>query len=94
MRLKDKEIELIKKVIVSIFKDAEVYIFGSRIDENKRRGDIDLYIIPKNQEELFLKKIKTQAKLEELLHKPIDIKVAKYKSRAIEKEALKNRIKL
>jgi len=44
LRLKKKEIEAIKKVANLIFKDPKIYLFGSRVDDNLRGGDIDLYI--------------------------------------------------
>lgn len=45
MRLKQTEIDAIKKVSKNIFgKDSTTLLFGSRIDDTKRGGDIDLYI--------------------------------------------------
>jgi len=89
VRLTSKEIEIIKNKSLKIFGECEVYIFGSRIDESKKGGDIDIYIIPQNRENLFSKKAKLKFVLEELLYKPIDVVVSKDKNRVIEKEALK-----
>ena len=45
MRLKDDQVEAIKKTAQRRFgSNARVYLFGSRIDETCRGGDIDLYI--------------------------------------------------
>jgi len=44
LRLKDREIEAIKKIANLIFKDPKIYLFGSRVNDNLRGGDIDLYI--------------------------------------------------
>jgi predicted nucleotidyltransferase len=66
-----------------------VYIFGSRVDDTKKGGDIDIYIIPISKIELFKKKIRLKSKLEEILYKPIDIVVSKDKNRLIEQEALR-----
>ena len=44
MRLKQKEIKAIKEVASYIFRNPEIYLFGSRVDDNLKGGDIDLYI--------------------------------------------------
>ncbi|WP_457560070.1 nucleotidyltransferase domain-containing protein [Caminibacter sp.] len=44
MRLKSEEIEFIRFLAKKHFNSENVYIFGSRIDDNKRGGDIDIYI--------------------------------------------------
>jgi len=88
MRLKEQEIVLIKKTISEIFNDVSIYLFGSRLDDNKKGGDIDLFIIS-NDENLFEKKIKALAKLQRILSKPIDIVLHRDFDREIEKEALK-----
>jgi len=88
VRLTDEEIKLIKKLTNEIFGESEIYIFGSRL-KDKKGGDIDLYIIPKNKENLFVKRIRLASKLENLLGKPVDVVVNRNKNRPIEREALK-----
>ena len=44
MRLKKEEIKTIKDTIKKFDKSAKIYLFGSRIDDNKRGGDIDILI--------------------------------------------------
>ena len=92
MRLSEQEKKIIKSVIAEIFGEARVYLFGSRLDESKRGGDIDLFVIAQDKTDLFHKKIKALAKLERALHKPVDIVVHKNFDRAIEQEALKGTI--
>jgi predicted nucleotidyltransferase len=89
LRLNEKEIEVIKKTIIEIFGESDIYIFGSRLNMSKKGGDIDIFVIPKENKELFKKKIKSSAKLERLLNKPVDIVVHYNFDRIIEKEALK-----
>ncbi len=45
MRITDEKIKLLKSTILSILPDAKVYLFGSRVDDNKKGGDIDILII-------------------------------------------------
>ncbi len=89
MRLTNREIEIIKYQTFRLFKDSEIYLFGSRIDDNKKGGDIDLYIIPKNREDIFRKKLLLKTRLEDLLFKPVDTIVQMDKNRYIEQEAIR-----
>lgn len=45
MRLKDNQIEAIKTSILTADPQAEIYLFGSRVDPQKKGGDIDLLVI-------------------------------------------------
>ena len=88
MRLLKDEVEFIKNTINSILK-SEIYIFGSSLDDNKKGGDLDIYLIPKEKEDLSYKVGLIRMILEERLLIPVDIVIAKDKTREIEKEALK-----
>ena len=89
MRLSDKEIAIIKTTINDIFGEATIYLFGSRLEKNKKGGDIDLFVIAKDKSNLLQKKIKALAKLERALYKPVDIVMHRDFSIEIEQEALK-----
>ena len=45
MRLTNIEISTIKSIIKSYDKDASIRLFGSRVDDTKRGGDIDLIVL-------------------------------------------------
>ena len=92
MRLSTKEISLIKDRVQSIFGEAVVYLFGSRVDDTKKGGDIDLYIVSKTTDGLFKKKLVLKTILEDVLYKPVDIVVATDSKRLIEREAIKGMI--
>ena len=95
MRLNDLEQNSIKKAFKDVFKNGEIYLFGSRVDDNKRGGDIDLYIIPQIKENLREKKSLFLSKLYEYIgEQKIDIIIAKDKNRLIEQEAIKNGVRL
>ncbi len=76
VRLKDWEINVIKKVIKSFDQDARVFIYGSRADLNKKGGDIDILVISKN---ISLEtQLKIKAKLIKYLgDRKIDLVIAK-----------------
>jgi len=87
MRLNNKEIDTIKDVIYHHLTDAQIYLFGSRVDEDKKGGDIDLFIV--SDKKSYDMKVKIKAKLHSLLNKPVDIVWHSDFDREIEKEALK-----
>lgn len=47
MRLTQKEVILLKEKLASLSKEARLYLFGSRVDDSKRGGDIDLLVVSK-----------------------------------------------
>jgi predicted nucleotidyltransferase len=95
VRLSNKYIEVIKKYFNEFFKDGEIYLFGSRVDDNKKGGDIDLYIVLDEHKNLFEKKIKFLSRVKkELGEQKIDIVFNTDNNRLIEKEALRWGIKL
>ena len=67
MRVTTKEQEVIKSYAMSIFGDgSSVYIFGSRADDTKRGGDIDIYI-ETSEDDILDKKIQYLVELEKKL---------------------------
>ena len=96
MRLTEFEIRAIKKVFLDVFKEGNLYLFGSRVDENKRGGDIDLYLIPSQKfDNERDRKIKFLVKLDLYIgEQKIDVILAKDSSRLIEQEALKYGVEL
>jgi len=87
VRLRENEITIIKDTIKNYLDDAIIYLFGSRIDDTKKGGDIDLFVISQNSS--YEAKLKVSSKLEYLLNKPVDIILHKDFSKEIEQEALK-----
>ena len=96
MRLSNFEQDMIKKAFLEVFKRGKVYLFGSRVDDTKRGGDIDLYLVPNIKfDDERIKKRTFSIKLDEYIgEQKIDIVIAKDKSRLIEQVALRDGILL
>jgi predicted nucleotidyltransferase len=63
MRLLKEEASIIKKTILKYIKDAKIILFGSRVDDNKRGGDIDIFV-QTNQEVTLKEQIKILTDIE------------------------------
>lgn len=57
MRLNENKIKTIKKLSLELFNSNIVYLFGSRVDDSLRGGDIDLYIETTQKDNLLKSKI-------------------------------------
>lgn len=44
MRLTKEQVCIIKTTIIKYISDAKIILFGSRVDDNKKGGDIDLFV--------------------------------------------------
>lgn len=95
MRLSTSQHQAIKKYFLEVFKEGQIYLFGSRVDESKRGGDIDLYIQTSNRQNLMHKKLDFLVKLKkEIGLQKIDVVFDKGSHRSIDKVAMKEGIRL
>lgn len=79
MRLSEFEINAIKTAINKYFEQgAKVYLFGSRVDEDKHGGDIDLYVETElTGEELISAKLQAMSEIQlQIGDRKIDIVTA------------------
>jgi len=60
MRLTSQEIDTIKSSVLALDAGAHVYLFGSRVDDAKRSGDIDLLIESNILTKQDLRKVRRQ----------------------------------
>ncbi len=58
MRLSTNEVEILKKSLLNISDDAKMYLFGSRVDDSKKGGDIDILILSDKLTKRDLRKIR------------------------------------
>ena len=61
MRLKQTEIYTIKNSIHQLDESARIYLYGSRVDDELKGGDIDLLVFSKNIS--FMDELKIKAEL-------------------------------
>ncbi len=95
MRLKNKEKIAIQSVFIEIFTKGEIYLFGSRIDDKKKGGDIDIYIKNISLEELAMKRINFLVKLKKKIGlQKIDLVIDRGTNRLIDKIATETGILL
>ena len=95
MRLLSKQHKIIKKYFLKIFKTGEVYLFGSRVDETKKGGDIDLYMVVPNLENSMEKKIEFLVAVKrEIGEQKIDVVFNRGKNRLIDRVAMREGILL
>lgn len=95
MRLRTKEIEIILQVAKEIYgENVKVYLFGSRTDDSKRGGDIDLLVRTPQSNKGVLARIRMIARLKEFLgDQKIDI-IGDHENSIVAKEAIKQGILL
>lgn len=96
MRLAEYEKTSIKKSFEEFFEEGHIYLFGSRVDDTKRGGDIDLYLVPaKRYDDERKRKRQFLIKLDEAIgEQKIDVVLAKDSSRLIEQVALRDGVEL
>lgn len=95
MRLNLKDIQTIIRIAKEIYgEDVSVYLFGSRTDDTKRGGDIDLLIRTKSERKGILDRIRMKARLKQVLgDQKIDI-IGDYEDSAVAREAIITGIRL
>lgn len=95
MRLQAKEIHAILDVAREIYGNSvEVYLFGSRADDNKRGGDIDLLVRTKGEKKGVLSRIRMISRIKDILgDQKIDV-IGDYEESVVAQEAYKKGVLL
>jgi len=93
MRLTSKEVEAIIATFEEVFISGQISLFGSRVDDTQKGGDIDLYVV--SDEATVEKKIDFLVKLKDKIgEQKIDVVLSRDRNRVIEQEAIKEGIVL
>jgi predicted nucleotidyltransferase len=58
MRLSSQEVVVLKNTLQALSESAQLYLFGSRVDDSKRGGDIDLLVVDKTLTQKDLRKLR------------------------------------
>lgn len=95
MRLSKREIEAILQVAEEIYgTDVKVYLFGSRVDDSRRGGDIDLLVRTTSAKKGILDRVRMASRIKSLIgDQKIDI-IGDYEDNQVVQEVLKNGILL
>jgi predicted nucleotidyltransferase len=75
MRLEKREKEGIRFAISDL--DVDVYLFGSRLDNSKRGGDIDLLVVPRSKANRLKLAIEIQKRFFKICEQTLDVIVYK-----------------
>ena len=60
MRLSQDEVRILKNTLYTLNSDAKLYLFGSRLYDNKKGGDIDLLIVSKTFTKKLLRRLRVE----------------------------------
>ncbi len=96
MRLSKRVVSILKESVLKSFGDVEVYLFGSRVDDSKKGGDIDLAIKTNLEKDAFKKnkyRFITELLKREFIYK-IDVVDFDTKDKLLKSEIRKGNVKL
>jgi len=58
MRLTKSETDCLKNTLNGLSSEAKLYLFGSRLDDNKQGGDIDLLVVSSSLKQRDIRKLR------------------------------------
>ncbi len=95
MRLRVQDIQLILRAAREVYGDSvKVYLFGSRLDDTKRGGDIDLLVRTADGKQGVLARVRLIARLKQLLgDRKIDV-IGDHEDSPVAQEALRKGVLL
>jgi predicted nucleotidyltransferase len=89
MRLSPVVVQVIKDAFLDVFGKGELYLFGSRLDDARKGGDIDLYIATDNRDRLGEKRIEFLTQIKQHIgDQRIDLVIERGTNRPIDKIAI------
>ena len=90
MRLNSETVQVLQKIFLQVFGKGELYLFGSRVDDARRGGDIDLYLVADNRDRMGEKRIEFLAQVKRQIgDQRIDLVLDRGAGRPIDKIAMR-----
>lgn len=89
MRLSAEVINVIQDTFLRVFEKGDLYLFGSRVDDSRKGGDIDLYVVADQQSQLGEKRIDFLTQIKQKIgDQRIDLVIDRGTKRPIDKIAM------
>ena len=88
MRLTAETVHVIQEAFLQVFEKGDLYLFGSRVDDTRRGGDIDLYVVADYRDRMGEKRIDFLTRIKQKIgDQRIDLVVARGTKRPIDEIA-------
>ena len=95
LRLSADTIHIIQEAFVKVFEKGDLYLFGSRVDDAKKGGDIDLYLDADNRDRMGEKRIEFLTQIKQKIgDQRIDLVIKRTTKRPIDDIAISEGILL
>jgi len=95
MRLTPQQRQYIIDTFLEVFEKGEIRLFGSRVDDKKKGGDIDLYVQPLSLKNIADKRITFLVKLKRKIgEQKIDLVIAQEPAKSIDQVAQQQGVSL
>jgi predicted nucleotidyltransferase len=89
LRLSAEVINVIQDAFLRVFEKGDLYLFGSRVDDSRKGGDIDLYVVADQQSQLGEKRIDVLTQIKQKIgDQRIDLVIDRGTKRPIDKIAM------
>lgn len=89
LRLSSEAVHVIQEAFLRVFEKGELYLFGSRVDDARKGGDIDLYIVADHRDRMGEKRIEFLTQIKQKIgDQRIDLVIERGTKRPIDEIAI------
>ena len=86
MRVDKEQIDFLKREIKKAEPNSKVYVFGSRVNDNQKGGDLDILILSKNRISLETKRTIKLSFYEKFGYQKLDLVDFRFDEKSVFKE--------